>query len=709
MNSIIQEHNLYSLLGHRSKAPDHAFILTEFDTGLLYSVRNSNIDSDSNIHMKRDPIYKLNRIPDDFMQSELSRNALCELIQTIESTRETQNNVDAIYDGLTNTILNEMNNRIPKYDTSKRTRKRHRTYKPYWNDNLSELWNAMRLSEREFLKCDSKHSTRRTALRQDFKIAQNNFDKTLRKAERTYRRTVANDIESMSTSNPNDFWDKVKHLGPRKDRSIPVEIHDEFGNYIRDENIVFDKWKGDFENLYSYNSNSEFDDTFYDNVKSHKLVLENNMLDPLYISNPHINSNITLDEVVAAILKAKKLSACGIDKIPYDVLKFPPVIAVIHKLFQLIVDTSIIPSVWRQSIICPILKDPSSDRSVPMNYRRISLLSCISKLYSSIMNKRITQYLEENDILAEEQNGFRSGRSCEDHVFTLSSVIRNNSSVFTAFIDLIKAFDFVDRNMLLYKRLQSNINGKMYDSIKNIYTHTTSCIRINDKLTEWFDCRSGVRQGDCLSPTIFSLFINDLVSEINDLELGIDLNGTKLSLLLYADDICFLAKSEADLQAMLDTLHNWCKKWRVLINTEKSKAVHFRKGRRKRTEFNFKIGQNIIELVETYKYLGVIFHEKSEFSQTVDTLATGGGRALGGIISKLHGLKDFGFKTFEKLYYSCVVPVTDYSSSVWGYKPYAQLDYIQNRAIRYFLGVHRFTPILAIVGDSGWLPSQYRR
>ena len=74
------------------------------------------------------------------------------------------------------------------------------------------------------------------------------------------------------------------------------------------------------------------------------------MLDPLYISNPHINSDITLDEVAAAILKAKKLSACGIDKIPYDVLKYPPVIAVIHKLFQLIFDTSIIPSIWRQSI-----------------------------------------------------------------------------------------------------------------------------------------------------------------------------------------------------------------------------------------------------------------------------------------------------------------------------------------------------------------------
>ena len=174
--------------------------------------------------------------------------------------------------------------------------------------------------------------------------------------------------------------------------------------------------------------------------------------------------------------------------------------------------------------------------------------------------------------------------------------------------------------MLLYKLLQSNINGKMYDSIKNIYAHTTSCIRINDKLTEWFDCKSGVRQGDCLSPTIFSLFINDLVSEINGLGLGIDLNGTNISLLLYADDICFLAKSETDLQTILDTLHNWCKKWRVLINTEKSKAVHFRKGRRKRTEFTFKIGQNVIELVETYKYLGVIFQEKSDFTQTADAL-----------------------------------------------------------------------------------------
>ena len=78
-------------------------------------------------------------------------------------------------------------------------------------------------------------------------------------------------------------------------------------------------------------------------------------------------------------------------------------------------------------MISPLLKDPSSDKRVPLNYRGISLLSCLSKLYS------VTTYLENNDMLSDEQNGFRAKRSCEDHVFTLSSIIRNKPSVFCDF------------------------------------------------------------------------------------------------------------------------------------------------------------------------------------------------------------------------------------------------------------------------------------
>ena len=105
----------------------------------------------------------------------------------------------------------------------------------------------------------------------------------------------------------------------------------------------------------------------------------------------------------------------------------------------------------------------------------------LKTVYSALTNNRLTKYLEENELLSDEQNGFRSGRSCEDHVFTLNSIIMNNPTVFATFIDLKKAFDFIDRNMLLYKLLLNNIDGKIYESIKTIYANTSACIRLNGK------------------------------------------------------------------------------------------------------------------------------------------------------------------------------------------------------------------------------------
>lgn len=178
----------------------------------------------------------------------------------------------------------------------------------------------------------------------------------------------------------------------------------------------------------------------YNRAKTHKHLLEMEMDDPLYTPNTELNDNVTLEEITQIIMNARCRSACGIDRIPYDVLKFPPVIAVLKQFFQLIFDTSVIPSLWRKAIICPVLKDKSSDKRVPLNYRGISLLSCVSKLYTSFINKRLTTYLETNGVLADEQNGFRAKRSCEDHIFTNNSIIRNNNSVFAAFIDLKKMF-----------------------------------------------------------------------------------------------------------------------------------------------------------------------------------------------------------------------------------------------------------------------------
>ena len=107
-----------------------------------------------------------------------------------------------------------------------------------------------------------------------------------------------------------------------------------------------------------------------------------------------------------------------------------------------------------------------------------------------------------------------------------------------------------------------------------------------------------------------------------------------ISILMYADDIVLISNTEENLQVLLETLHNWCKKWRVLINTAKSKCVHFRQGNAAISKFSFKIGDNILETVEKFKYLGVIFQEKNNFSLNCEALAKCGGRALGSFISK---------------------------------------------------------------------------
>ena len=364
-------------------------------------------------------------------------------------------------------------------------------------------------------------------------------------------------------------------------------------------------------------------------------------------------------------------------------------------------------------MILPIPKDSTKDQRVPLHYRGISLLSCISKLYSSFLNNRLLPYLEANDMLVDEQNGFRPNRSCQDHVYAANTIIKNRlqakQATFVTYLDLQKAFDFLDRNALMYKLLSNGINGNFYNAIKSMYTDTSSCIRLNGVCTDWFNCSAGVRQGDNLSPTIFAFYINDLAVGLKNLNKGVDIDGENVCLLMYADDIMLMAGSESDMQDMLNYVNEWCSKWRLKVNPTKSNVVHFRNSGKQRSNYQFHVGVHNLSYADSYKYLGVVFNEFLDLNLTAETLSLSGGRALGSVISKIHNFKSVGIQTYTKLYNSCVVPVMDYCSGVWGFKQHSKADVVQNRAIRYFLGVHRFTPTLALNGEVGWVPCKTRR
>ena len=233
--------------------------------------------------------------------------------------------------------------------------------------------------------------------------------------------------------------------------------------------------------------------------------------------------------------------------------------------------------------------------------------------------------------------------------------------------------------------------------------NTKSQITLSDNIsTPWFDVTCGVRQGDPLSPTLFSLFINDLVEQLKTKCSTVAAETSRFNSLLYADDMVLIAESEDKLQEILSELNSWCYQWRIKINEEKSKVVHFRKGKAKQTEYEFKLNKVIIEKKSSYKYLGIWFDENMKFDLCIKTLADSAGRALGATINKFKSLKNVGFSTFTKLYNCTVTPILEYGSSVWGYKKAPEIDLIQNRAMRFFLGVHKYTPTDGMLGDMGW-------
>ena len=411
---------------------------------------------------------------------------------------------------------------------------------------------------------------------------------------------------------------------------------------------------------------------------------------------------------------AKNNKSAGVDQIPYEIWKNQKLLVIIQQLFQFCLDIGKIPSAWSQAIISPIPKSNKADKRLPLSYRGISLLICVYKLFSSFLNIRLQKYMEQNNILSDEQNGFRESRSCEDHIYVMDTLINTklnqNQQVFACFVDFSKAFDLINRDQLLLQVLNNNVDGKFYWSLKSLYAQTTACIKINNDYTDFFNIHNGVRQGDPLSPTLFSLFIDSLIKELKSLNLGIDVEDFVLTVLAYADDIVILSNSEEKLQTLLDTLTVWCNKWRLSVNNTKSAIVHFRKPKSKMTTYSFKLAGEDVEVVSEYKYLGIILDEHLTYKSATKILANAGGRALGGIISKFKSFKDIGYNTYTKLFDNCVAPILEYGSGIWApYEKFPDIDNIMLRACRYYLGVHRFAPIPGILGDMGWVPNSVRR
>ena len=435
-------------------------------------------------------------------------------------------------------------------------------------------------------------------------------------------------VEDNIKKDQRDFWRSIGKVGIQNERAkcIPCAVLNEDGSIETNKNSVLNRWRDDFQNLFTDHNNLAMPDD-QDNILNEQRDIS------------ALNEAITREEVIEAIVSAKNRKAASIDDIPAEVLKndsAPELLfIIISGCFQL----GIVPSQWTRGVINPLLKPNSDDDRKPLNYRGITLISVPCKIYCIILNRRLTEWLEDNECLCEEQNGFRKGRSCEEHIHSLYQTLNDRKisrkQTFACFIDMKKAFDTVNRSLLWYKLRKLGIRCKFLNAVQSLYANVECTVRVNNDLTPWFDVSSGVRQGCILSPTLFSIYINDLAERINSLNNGVSIDECMISILLYADDIVLLAPDEQCLQNMLNVVTEWCETWKLSLNGEKTKVVHFRTSLTDISKSSFTCCGHDILFTDSYKYLGVWLDEHLTLQKNASELSKAASRAFGALCGNL--------------------------------------------------------------------------
>ena len=698
MSNVVNELGLQG----NNKVPDHSLLM--WSVTLKCNEVEAHITSNTNEHILPRSIYVTENIPSDFLTSPDLLDMVNETIQNIERCLNQHNDVNSAYDTFTSFLKSEMDNVLPKKRVVHKSHKRTR-YKPYWSDELQCAWDTVCEKERLWLRCNGSPVLKRR-LRDDYNQQRKSFDKLNRCAKRRYQMAEQDRLKDMyNDHDTRNFWRYIGKLGLQNDSKpvIPMEVVDSDGNVNTNVGDVLKRWKNDYQNLFQESGDVTFDETHLRNVKE---ALQNNTVQRDNVDLSALNADITMEEVEKCVMRAKLRKAAGLDNIPAEVLRNPVCVESLHKIITFCFQSGTVPSEWNIGLIKPIPKGDGKDPRDPLSYRGITLISIPSKIYADILNIRLSNWIEENSFLVEEQNGFRQNRSCMEHIYTLYSVINkrklNKLSTYACFVDAKKAFDTVNRQCLWYKLYAMGLNGRILNAVKSLYSDVKCAINVNGLITQFLDVDLGVKQGCRLSPTLFALYVNDLAENINALGCGVDIDGEQLSLLLYADDVIFIAPTEQSLQRMLDTLNEWCQKWRLLINQDKTKVIHFRPSGKDRCNFEFTCGNKNLEITNTYKYLGMWFLEHLDMKFTVSELAKSASRALSALYTKFLNVGGMDYSVFSKLYESLVEPVLFYGAGIWGLSEQSKINTIQNKACRYFLGLGKNAANIASRGDMGW-------
>ena len=290
-----------------------------------------------------------------------------------------------------------------------------------------------------------------------------------------------------------------------------------------------------------------------------------------------MNREFSNNEIQYVLKTLKNGKAYGWDQIPNEALKNLPdcMVEKITLLFNKIKSSGIMPKGWNRGRVTLVHK--RGPREILGNYRPITVLISLSALYSKVLNERLIKVTETHKLLGEIQNGFRKDRCAADNNFVLDTILWKARSkgkpVHMSFIDISKAYDTVNREILWKKLSSLGINGDFLKSLKALYSNDSVDCVVNGLTTRPVFLRRGLRQGCALSPLLFALYIMDVGNDINISELGFIIGNVCVSGLLFADDLVLVARSASSLKSLLSLVKKGFDKLRLTISVEKSQVV----------------------------------------------------------------------------------------------------------------------------------------
>ena len=406
-----------------------------------------------------------------------------------------------------------------------------------------------------------------------------------------------------------------------------------------------------------------------------------------YLKSP-ISDSMSLfmtdaSEIIDIVMKLPNKNGVGTDDIPIHILKSS--IAHVAEILSTIINCSfqsgIFPDGLKIAKVIPVFKD--GENNLLTNYRPISVLSCFSKIFEKALYNRLLSFLERKNVIVNEQYGFRENHSTYMAVMKMyegiSSAVDNKDFAVGIFVDLAKAFDSLNHEILLGKLAHYGIRGIVLDLFRSYLQNRYQYVSYNGSTSTQKKIVCGVPQGSILGPILFLIYINDIVN-CSDI----------LKFILFADDTN-LYHSDSNFSRLISTLNfelhklsDWLQCNKLSLNVKKCHYILFghKKIPLRDCRLLVVIDGHVLEKVERTKFLGIIIDAKLTWSDHVNYISLKILKGIG-IMCKLRSI--LPSSVLLTLYYTLIYPYLTYCIVIWGCANMSTLHklvILQKRAIR---------------------------